>query len=214
MTIIKRVLWIAVSVLALQGSCAPTFHLNTDLLSQSPVRVDLHVMSKCPDAVQCEDVFFKVLSKVRVPVKFDINYIAEADASEPFKHKCKHGNPECLGNIQQLCFHHVYPDWRDWFAFNLCMNQDYGQIGLENDLAPNCARHLKLDYALVDSCVHDIGVELLKDSANVSKDRGIRTSCSILLNNELNCVHDGTWKNCAEGTTVEDFVQAIESRYV
>jgi hypothetical protein len=70
-----------------------------------------------------------------------------------------HGPSECLGNIQQLCFKHEYPDSQEWFAFVLCLNKQYHQIGLNNKLARSCGRfffkkkilqkHYKLCYSLL-----------------------------------------------------------------
>lgn len=50
----------------------------------------------------------------------------------------KHGESECLGNIQQLCYHNTYPQINQWFRFNLCLNKHYREIGLDNDLAESC----------------------------------------------------------------------------
>jgi hypothetical protein len=60
-----------------------------------------------------------------------------------------HGTSECLGNIQQLCFKHEYPDPHDWFAFALCLNKQYHQIGLDNNLAQYCGKPIQNNHAEV-----------------------------------------------------------------
>ncbi|KAI8079965.1 uncharacterized protein BX664DRAFT_341912 [Halteromyces radiatus] len=192
----------------------PTFLKNSNKEPPSPVPVDLFVMSKCPDAVYCESVFSTVLKKVNVPVTFDVNYIAQYASSAPFAHICKHGSSECLGNIQQLCFHKEYPDPKDWFSFNLCMNKNYQLIGLDDDLAKNCAQDLNKSYAPVEHCSHSAtGVGLLTESAQKTKSLGVSSSCTVFIDNKLRCIHDGEWKNCTDGHEVDDFIQTIEDAY-
>lgn len=48
--------------------------------------------------------------------------------------------------------------------------------------------------------------------ANSSK-AGVSTSCTVRLNNEVYCVHDGDWKECSKGPGVNDLVIAIEKLY-
>ncbi|SAL96804.1 hypothetical protein [Absidia glauca] len=179
-----------------------------------PVPIDLFVMSKCPDAVYCESVFSTVLKKVNAEVVLNFNYIAQYNGSEPFAHSCMHGTSECLGNIQQLCFQHEYPDPHDWFAFALCLNKQYHQIGLDNKLAQYCAKQVRRSYSPVEKCTNSsLGVGLLTESAQKTKQLGVR--CTIFIDNKLRCVHDGSWKvrNCPGGWKVEDFIQTIEDAY-
>lgn len=48
--------------------------------------------------------------------------------------------------------------------------------------------------------------------ANSSK-AGVTTSCTVRLDNEVYCVHDGDWKDCPKGPGVNDLVIAIEKLY-
>ncbi|KAL1934331.1 hypothetical protein VTP01DRAFT_6513 [Rhizomucor pusillus] len=180
----------------------------------SPVPIELLVMSKCPDKVYCEQVFGQVLDKVNVPTKLDVNYIAEPDLTEPLLFECKHGPSECLGDIQELCFKHVHPDQRDWFAFDLCLNEHYEDIGNDKQLAHDCASRLGKDYAKVELCIKSkLGVGLLAKSVERTKSLGVTKSCTIYIDNQLRCIRDGTWKECEGGHQVDDFVKTIEDAY-
>ncbi|CAO3635671.1 unnamed protein product [Cunninghamella echinulata] len=171
-------------------------------------------MSKCPNAVYCEQVFRQVLQRVKVPVQLDINYIAEYDSDKPYQHICKHGESECLGNIQQLCYHNTYPQINQWFRFILCLNKHYREIGLDNDLAETCASQLNTPYEPVNQCIQSgFGVGLLIESAQKTKALQISKSCTVFIDSKLRCIHDGTWKDCEGGYQVEDFVKSIEDAY-
>ncbi|KAI7880384.1 hypothetical protein K492DRAFT_195218 [Lichtheimia hyalospora FSU 10163] len=171
-------------------------------------------MSKCPDKVFCENVFSQVLDEVQVPVSLDVNYIAQANQSEEYQHTCKHGPTECLGNIQELCFKHVYPDYHQWFEFDLCLNEKYESIGTGTGLAEDCAGQLELSFEPVKDCIEsDKGLELLTKSVERTQSLGVQKSCTIYIDNRLRCIHDGTWKDCDGGYEVEDFVKSIENAY-
>ncbi|CDS07908.1 hypothetical protein LRAMOSA01857 [Lichtheimia ramosa] len=178
------------------------------------VPVELFVMSKCPDKVFCENVFSQVLDQVQVPVSLDVNYIAQANQSEEYQFSCKHGPSECLGNIQELCFKHVYPDYHQWFEFDLCLNEKYQSIGNGSALAEDCAGQLGLSFGPVKDCIDsDKGVELLAESVKRTQSLGVTKSCTVYIDNRLRCIHDGTWKDCDGGYEVEDFVKSIEDAY-
>ncbi|KAI9489183.1 hypothetical protein BDB00DRAFT_845030 [Zychaea mexicana] len=117
---------------------------------QSAVPIELFVMSKCPDKVDCEEVISKVLKQVKVPVSLDVNYIARPNSSESLGFECKHGPTECLGNMQELCFKNIYPDIDDWFhGFTLCLNEKYADIGEDDSLLAEECGTLSSDRCLV-----------------------------------------------------------------
>ncbi|KAI8140087.1 hypothetical protein BJV82DRAFT_520660 [Fennellomyces sp. T-0311] len=181
---------------------------------RGPVPIELFVMSKCPDKVDCEQVFSKVLEQVQVPVSVDINYIARANASEPLQFECKHGPTECLGNIQELCFKETYPDISDFYSFDLCLNEEYASIGEGNGLARECAHRLGKHYEPVKTCASTPhGIELLARSVERTQSLGVEKSCTVYINNKLRCIHDETWKHCDGGHKVADFVRTIEEAY-
>ncbi|ORY95539.1 hypothetical protein BCR43DRAFT_493146 [Syncephalastrum racemosum] len=179
------------------------------------VPVELFVMSKCPDAVHCENVFAKVLDKVDMNrVQLDVNYIAQPDPDQSLGFKCKHGESECLGNVQELCFRHLHPDPRIWYSFILCMNEHYGAIGKGNGLAESCAKRLGVTYEPVEDCAAStLGQSLLATSVDRTNHLNVTKSCTIFINNRLRCIRDGTWKDCPDGHDVSDFVKTIEDAY-
>ncbi|KAI7858859.1 hypothetical protein BDC45DRAFT_433143 [Circinella umbellata] len=183
-------------------------------LSRS-VPIELFVMSKCPDKVECEEVFSQVLKQVSVPISLDVNYIGKPNISEPYGIQCKHGPTECLGNIQELCFKQIYPDIDDWFdGFTLCLNEEYQDIGEDNDLAIKCAKRIGKDYDPVQNCITSLnGIQLLTDSVERTQSLNVEKSCTIYIDNKLRCIHDGSWKECDGGYTISDFVHTIEEAY-
>ncbi|KAI8336933.1 hypothetical protein BC941DRAFT_353210 [Chlamydoabsidia padenii] len=199
------------------ATASPLFRVNSAEQPEWPVPVDLFVMSKCPDAVYCESVFSTVLKKVKVDVALNINYIAQYNGSEPFPPfvYSMHGTSECLGNVQQLCFRHEYPTREDWFPFTLCLNEHYHQIGQNDRLAKDCGnKRLGRSYSTVEKCTNGtLGVGLLTESAQLSKQLGVRSSCTVFVDNKLRCIHDGSWKNCPGGWQIDDFVRSIEDAH-
>jgi len=179
-----------------------------------PVPVDLFVMSKCPDAVLCENVFSSVLSRTTVPTNLTLSYIGRLDNSAHFGVRCPHDHKECVGNVQQLCFRHVYQEApKAWFSFVLCLNRDWRMIG-ENGYAETCAKEVGYRFELVNKCVKDgTGRDLLIRSVKESERQRVRRSCTIFINGKKRCVHDGAWKDCEGGHEVEDFVRTIEKEY-
>lgn len=132
-----------------------------------------------------------------------------------------HGSDECAGNVQQLCVAKHTP-MRTWWEFVMCQNyQGRNRIG-SSDVALSCARTAGIDWeeSGVGQCVGldgsgtgDEGVQLLQDSIRFTESFGITcasnsspllmlnhqihsTSCTVVINSEKVCVHDGTWKRC------------------
>ncbi|KAI9323180.1 hypothetical protein BX666DRAFT_1884078 [Dichotomocladium elegans] len=193
------------------SAAAPT---SAPATAPAPVPVELFVMSKCPDKGVCEEVFDQVLREVKVPVSLSVNYIAKANPAEALQYECMHGESECIGNIQELCYRQVYPDYRDWFGFALCLNDRLREIGIDPELPYQCATKLGQSYAPVDACVKsNLGIELLGKSVERTQSLGVRKSCTIYIDNKQRCIRDGGWKECDEGHEVADFVRMIEESY-
>ncbi|KAI8811542.1 hypothetical protein BJ742DRAFT_120400 [Cladochytrium replicatum] len=94
-----------------------------------PVSLELFVMSKCPDAVFCENFFAsEVLPQVSGIVSLKTRYIASASPTSPIGAICLHGPSECEGNVQQLCVQKYFPDPDIWFKFILCQNRQFRSI--------------------------------------------------------------------------------------
>ncbi|KAL1925721.1 uncharacterized protein VTP21DRAFT_604 [Calcarisporiella thermophila] len=183
-----------------------------------PVSLELFVMSRCPDARRCEALFTDVLKKVTVPVDFAFNYVAKKNETDQYGATCKHGAIECLGNIQQLCFHEAYPE-ADWLRYANCMNAEYESIGREitgEALAQKCAIEQEKDFAPIKTCIESgRGEELHLASIERTVNSNITLSCSVVINGKLDCIIDGgIWKQCQHSnttTTADDFANIINS---
>jgi len=179
------------------------------------VPVTLGVMSKCEDAEYCENTWDKVLDKVSDKIALQLVYIGKLDDDERYGVKCKHGESECTGNIQQLCFARAFPEQKTWWNFVQCQN--YGPTSRIGDevVAERCARTVGKDWADVRPCVEgERGTSLLKASVRLAEHMGIEKSCSIFIDNELVCIRDnGQWKECPAGHDTADFVQQIRDAY-
>lgn len=133
-----------------------------------------------------------------------------------------HGREECVGNVQELCASKYAPR-QNWWSFVHCQNYEGRYKVGTPALALRCARSAKLDMenSGVGQCmgfdasgVAEEGVALLKESVQKSKDLGIewvfvryfllvsrhscpcRKSCTVIINDEVVCIRDGTWKEC------------------
>lgn len=193
------------------------FNLSADV----KVPVQLGVMSRCPDALLCENVFDKVLQKVSNKVNLSLSYIAKLDPSEPtFGVKCMHGPKECAGNVQQLCVAKYSPS--SWWEFVRCQNfEGRKRIG-RPALALKCAAAVNINWekSEVGECVGRDGsgkgaegIKLLQESVALSTNSNITKSCTVIINGEKVCVHDKIWKKCENGHSVGDFVRQINNAY-
>ncbi|KAG6900975.1 hypothetical protein C0993_004413 [Termitomyces sp. T159_Od127] len=185
------------------------------------VPVQLGVMSRCPDALLCENVFDDVLQDVSNKINISLVYVAKLDSHDDvFGVRCMHGPEECAGNIQQLCVAKYEP--ADWWQFVQCQNYE-GKDEVGNpDLALRCADTVGIDWknsqagacaGLDGSGTEPEGVALLKESVELSRKLGIEKSCTILINGSKVCIHDGTWKSCENGHNPSDFVRQINEAY-
>ncbi|KAF9462638.1 hypothetical protein BDZ94DRAFT_1260902 [Collybia nuda] len=190
--------------------------------SDIKVPVQLGVMSRCPDALLCENVFDRVLEKVSERVDLSLIYIAKINASEPyFGVQCLHGPQECAGNVQQLCVAEYEPAIK-WWQFIQCQNfQGRTMIG-DPGTAMKCAKASGFDWessdvghcAGKDGSGRSIeGINLLKQSIAMAEHLHVEKSCTVLINGRKVCIHDGTWKQCEDGHTVNDFVRQINDEY-
>ena len=109
---------------------------------------------------------------------------------------------------QQLCIdRYANDDWQTLWRYINCIS--YGpiaRIGNEDDAA-RCTKLVGLDYDnQIKPCVEGPrGASLLRQSARNAQFNNIKTSCSIYIDGDLACVHDGTWKQCDSGHSVGDF---------
>lgn len=192
-------------------------HALPQLADSYEVLVELYVMSRCPDAQRCEARFAKVLSNLKAIARVQTHYIASVENRTV---TCKHGQAECQGNIQQLCvYKHADPrkNFDQFFAFLLCQNNQPSLIG-SSELFDHCLLTVPMCDKVrqsVRTCTSTPeGMNLLLDSLAVAQKHSVQKSCTIYINGNYRCTHDGaTWYNCPGGSTVSDFVSTICHAY-
>lgn len=191
------------------------------------VNVKLGVMSHCPDALFCENIWDKVIDQVAPLIDMHLLFIGEKNKTEKYGISCKHGSAECYGNIVELCAAEEWdrrshdidtsskPRWLDAWNFVQCLNfsSKLSELG-DSAIAQKCATALKLDWtsASLQKCLttHH-GTSLLQHSIKSASKLGITKSCSILIEDKIICVHDGVWKDCPGGHEVVDFVETVRA---
>lgn len=144
-----------------------------------PARVplEIHIMSKCPDAQYClEELVLPTMVRVSDKVNFTLSYIGKPTANDGVE--CKHGPAECMGNIIELCAVHLYPDVKVHLGFTNCLTQDYPNIP-DSELVEECALEYGIDKGKINECASRdngaFGLSLLRDSVKRTHD-----VCSVL----------------------------------
>lgn len=191
-------------------SDSKTFFSNS-VISDTPVRVDFFVMSKCPDARKCELLFTSSLLELSSIINFTISYIAYEKSGNEIG--CMHGPSECLGNKQQLCVQNMCSQ-TTLLKFLQCQSKSLENIP---DNGEPCAREAsdnQLKWSDVEACVQsEKANELLRKSIQKTQSSSVTKSCTIHLNGKFWCMHDGTWYGCSEGHRKNHLTKAICSRY-
>ncbi|KAK9767080.1 hypothetical protein K7432_003390 [Basidiobolus ranarum] len=195
------------------GSVLKQSPFRIETFTPATVPVDLYVMSKSSDAVQCEEIFGGILDQIGSIVNLNIYYIGK---EENGSHVCKHGEQECRGNKMQLCAKALYR-WHQtpsaWFRLIQCQNQDYHAIGTDASLE-YCSLKKNMSFKKLRDCTDGpYGARLLSQSFTEAQEKGISTSCTMVINQQVRCVHDSTWMNCDGGHEVADFVRDICAVY-
>jgi hypothetical protein len=206
-------------------------------LVQKPKRqrvpVDLYVMSQCPDAVLCEELFEDVLDKVDELVAMKTHYIATINGDQV---TCKHGANECMGNMQQLCVYNLFNEalsrgeteevdddlkkrdkleLNDWFEFVHCQSKHVSEIPSDK-LLQKCSKEVKsksVHPKAIKQCIDTKGPALALASAKSVQERGVSRSCTMYVANKLRCIHDGIWKDCDAGNQKADFIKTVCMEY-
>ncbi|PQK10954.1 hypothetical protein BB8028_0002g12720 [Beauveria bassiana] len=177
------------------------------------VPLEIHIMSKCPDAKSAlQELILPAMQQVHDKVDFRLSFIAHLTPEDGIK--CKHGPPECLGNIIELCARELYPDPKISLGFVMCLTKDYQHIP-ERSLVEDCALEHAIDMKKLNECAtrddgaH--GIDLLRASAQHSDDVNVNISATIRLDNEVYCVHNNRkWDYCPHGSSVNDLVLSVE----
>ncbi|KAA8648272.1 hypothetical protein EYZ11_007767 [Aspergillus tanneri] len=189
---------------------------DAELLSE-PTRVPLeaHIMSKCPDAQYClKHLVVPAMEQISDKVDFDLSFIANvSDTSSDIQ--CKHGPGECIGNMLILCAENLpFPEGSDFrmptirsLGFSNCLIDSYHDIP-DRALVEHCALEHGIDFNALNRCASKqqddpdaglSGLALLRESALHSADLGVKTSCTVRLDESIWCVRDGgVWKDCVQ----------------
>ncbi|CAF3385534.1 unnamed protein product [Rotaria sp. Silwood1] len=188
-----------------------SFFLPYSVISDTPVRVDFFVMSKCPDARKCELLFAPTLLKLSSIINFTVSFIAhEKNLNEI---TCMHGSNECLGNKQQLCVQSMCSQ-TTLIKFLQCQSKQMENIP---DNGEQCVKELSdntLKWSDIDTCVKSNKAnELFHKSLEKTRSASAKKSCTMHLNGKFWCMHDGTWYGCTEGRDEKSLIKAICSRY-
>jgi hypothetical protein len=181
--------------------------------SHSPVQLEAHIMSKCPDAKDClEQLILPTMQQVHSHVNFTLSFLGTVDPHSDAI-SCMHGPGECLGDMIILCAAKLYPDPKIYLGYANCLISNYQSIP-ERELVEGCALEHGVDFQRVNSCISDDGGEgvgLLRESVERSREEGVIKSCTVRVNGKIRCIRDGgRWKDCGGGSGVGDLVGDIE----
>ncbi|KAI1503028.1 hypothetical protein F5X99DRAFT_407362 [Biscogniauxia marginata] len=146
------------------------------------VPLEAHIMSKCPDARDClKELVLPAMMRVNDKVNFTLSYIGTPTENDGVD--CMHGPAECMGNIIELCAHHLYPDPKIYLGFTMCLTRDYQEIP-ERELVEDCALEHGIDFEKLNECAAEdtgaIGMAMLRKSVQRSAD--VRFLCMPQLN--------------------------------
>ncbi|KJR80130.1 gamma interferon inducible lysosomal thiol reductase [Sporothrix schenckii 1099-18] len=180
------------------------------------VPLEAHIMSKCPDALDClRDLVLPTMQQVVNKVNFTLSFVGKPTADGGVE--CKHGPAECMGNILELCAHQLNPDPKIYLGFTLCITREYDRIP-DRELIEGCALEHAVDFAALNECAtRDDGqyaMNLLRDSVQHTAAAGVTKSCTVRLDNKIYCIRDdGEWKDCPSGPGVHDLIVNVEKLY-
>jgi len=181
---------------------------NRSIESINLVNIEFFVMSRCPDAIKCEQLFLPILLKFSSIINFTLSFIAlESNLTDI---KCKHGPSECIGNKQQLCIQNIY-NQTILIKYLICQSKNILEIP---DNGEQCAKKNLINWSNIQSCVTtNKGNNLFHKSLERTHLALAKKSCTIHINEKFWCMHDGFWLNCIEGHDEKSFIKAICSRY-
>ncbi|KAI5867015.1 hypothetical protein GGS23DRAFT_593745 [Durotheca rogersii] len=148
---------------------------NSDVLASPAgklVPLEAHIMSKCPDAKDClKDLVLPTMMRISDKVNFTLSYIGRPTENDGIE--CRHGPNECMGNIIELCAHHLYPDPKIYLGFTMCLTRDYKLIP-QRELVEDCALEHAIDFDKINECATRddgaFGLALLRDSVKRTED--------------------------------------------
>ncbi|KAJ2513490.1 hypothetical protein H4217_006312 [Coemansia sp. RSA 1939] len=187
---------------------------SSSIADEKKVQVEFFVMSRCPDAVKMEQTFSRVVDAVHSIMEVQLSFIARLDPNATTGAVCKHGEYECLGNIDELCALRHRLDLPSFWRFLGCVNSRVEDIGRGRDLALRCASAAGLDTAAFLACTNQgEGRALFRQSVENAVFAGVETSATVFVAGKKRCVEDGGWRECPGGYRPEDFIRDICAAY-
>ncbi|KAJ2658837.1 hypothetical protein IWW48_003824 [Coemansia sp. RSA 1200] len=187
---------------------------TNNIADEKKVQVEFFVMSRCPDAVKMEQTFSRVVDAVHSIMEVQLSFIAKLDPNATTGAVCKHGEHECLGNIDELCALRHRLDLPSFWRFLGCVNNRVEDIGRGKDLALRCASAAGLDTAAFLACTNQgEGRSLFRQSVENAVFAGVETSATVFIAGKKRCVEDNGWRECPGGYRPEDFIRDICAAY-
>lgn len=179
-------------------SASIVVHRGSQESLPTSLNIEFFVMSKCPDAKFCEDTFLPVIKELAPLVTVNFTSIGGALDSVGVP-SCMHGASECEGNRQRLCAQKAAEQdgaVDKLLTFSACQDADAANIPKCGEA---CASEAGLDTADFMACAKSggEGQSLFKAAAARSKALGIKISCTVRVQDEVFCVHNGDWTNCS-----------------
>lgn len=147
-------------------------------LTGEKVKLDFHIMSKCPFGVKVLEAITPVMEKMGERIELNVHYIGREKDGELTS---MHGEQEVQGNKLQLCAGDQ-GDKNAWLEFLKCQNTNWRKIpeGWEE-----CAKTAKLDLEKMKACYDgEQGKKLLSESFKLSQDKRATGSPTIFLAGE------------------------------
>ncbi|MFH1072811.1 MAG: hypothetical protein V1743_05260 [Nanoarchaeota archaeon] len=143
------------------------------------VKLDFYVMSQCPYGTQVEDAIYPVLKKLGDSVQFNLNFIANENATTG-SFESLHGEPEVKGDIAQLCAMKYNP--AAYMDMIVCQNKN--AAGIPGNWE-SCAKDNGLDVEKIKACyTGDEGKTLLSVSIQKSDAISATGSPTIYINDQ------------------------------
>ncbi|KAK0661947.1 hypothetical protein DIS24_g2231 [Lasiodiplodia hormozganensis] len=190
---------------------------QTALTDVKKVPLEAHIMSKCPDALDCLQLLvLPTMVEISDRINFTLSYIGK-----PTDHddgvECKHGESECLGNMIELCAASAYPDPKIYLGFTYCLTRQYEKIP-QRHMIEDCAMEHGIDFARINDCLtQDDGgfaADLLQASFVRSSEANVTKSCTIRLDEKVRCIRDnGEWTDCPAGSDRDSLMRDINDLY-
>ncbi|KAI9668059.1 MAG: hypothetical protein M1821_000879 [Bathelium mastoideum] len=156
------------------------------------------------------------MANVSDKVDFTLSFIG-TPTSDDDGVQCKHGPPECLGNILELCAASIYPDPKIYLGFAMCLTDRYDEVP-QRELVMDCSLEHGIDFDRLNECVSrddgSYGIELLRQSVNRTADAGVTKSCTVRLNYQIRTIRDGgKWKDYEGGHDPDELISDIKKMY-